>query len=99
METVGDSMLPVDECALVNTEMTLGDAIDALELAHERRREGGCTMKEVRQAAWNPKGITYYNTFKALLAKGLAEKKPDGRMYATTQARNTAINPARPPGG
>jgi CBS domain-containing protein len=40
METVGDFMLPVDQCALVNTEMTLGDAIDALELAHDRQREG-----------------------------------------------------------
>ena len=58
------------------------------------QRGGGCTMKEVREAAWNTKDAPYYNTFKSLVAKSLAEKKPDGRMYATTQARNTAKNPA-----
>ena len=48
-------------------------------------RDGGCTKKEVREAAWNTKGVTYYNTFKTLAAKGLAEKK-DGRLYAKQSA-------------
>lgn len=48
-------------------------------------RNGGCTMKEVREAAWNTKGVTFYNAFKTLAAKGLAEKK-NGRLYAKPPA-------------
>ena len=48
-------------------------------------RDGGCTMKEVREAEWNPKGVPFYNVFKSLAAKGLAEKK-DGRLYAKQPA-------------
>ena len=51
-------------------------------------RDGGCTMKEVREAGWNTKGVTYYNAFKTLAAKGLAEKK-DGRLYAKQPASTT----------
>lgn len=53
------------------------------------RRKGGCTMREVREAAWNSNGAPYYNTFKKLLAKGFAVKK-EGRMYAKHPAGKPA---------
>lgn len=43
--------------------------------------EGGCTMREVRDAKWNTKGVTFYNAFGTLVEKGLAEKRDD-RMRA-----------------
>lgn len=49
-------------------------------------RDGGCTMREVREAEWNTKGITFYNAFNTLAKKGLAEKH-DGRMRAVAQAK------------
>lgn len=49
-------------------------------------RDGGCTMKEVREAEWNTKDITFYNAFNTLAKNGLAEKH-DGRMRAVTQAK------------
>ena len=38
-------------------------------------RDGGCTMREVREAEWNTKGITFYNAYNALAKKGLADKQ------------------------
>ncbi len=49
-------------------------------------RDGGCTMREVREAEWNTKGFTFYNAYNALVIKGLAEKQ-DGRMQAVAQAK------------
>ena len=43
-------------------------------------------MREVRDAEWNTKGATFYNTFNALAKKGSVEKH-DNRMQAVAQAK------------
>ena len=53
-------------------------------------QDGGCTMKDVRAAKWNDTGISWGGVFKRLLDKGLAEKKKDGMLIATTKARKAA---------
>ncbi|MCH8077357.1 MAG: hypothetical protein IIC64_16250, partial [SAR324 cluster bacterium] len=47
-------------------------------------RDGGATMREVREAEWNTKGNSYYNVFNRLAKKGMAVKQ-DGRMRAAVQ--------------
>ena len=48
------------------------------------RRDGGATMREVRDAEWNTKGNSYYNVFNRLAKNGMAVKQ-DGRMRAAVQ--------------
>ncbi len=52
---------------------------------------GGCTMKEVRDAKWNDTKLVYPRVFKGLVEKGLAELAKDG---VTMKASKSAIKAA-----
>lgn len=47
-------------------------------------RNGGCTMKQARNATWNKNNISFYNPFRALVEKGLAERNKNGQMVVAT---------------
>lgn len=74
-----------DKKPILRDQFSFGLDTKAHKFGKMLLRDGGCSMKEVREAEWNPKGVPFYNVFKSLVGRGLAEKK-DGRLYAKQSA-------------